>query len=166
MIRPRAVLAVLAVVALVAGLLVAHDRGLVLEVWVVALTALATLVLLDRGARSLRLTGRLDDLLPDGRRSPEGIRQLDALRRQLLQARTSGVDLRRFFRPNVVELASVRLARRHGVDLAAEPGRARALVGANVWELVRPDQPTPAELAGRGWPLRRLEELVLELEEI
>ena len=87
----------------------------------------------------------------------------------LIQGMTGQLDMwrnRSAFRPNVVELASVRLARRHGVDLAAEPGRARALVGANVWELVRPDQPTPAELAGRGWPLRRLEELVLELEEI
>lgn len=41
-------------------------------------------------------------------------------------------------RPLFARLAASRLADRHGVDLVAEPGRARALLGADVWPWVDP----------------------------
>ena len=46
-------------------------------------------------------------------------------------------------RPIVREIAAARLAR-HGVSLDRQPERARALLGAQTWELVRPDREAPA----------------------
>jgi len=161
-----ATLAVLAVVVLAVALLVSSDRGFAVQVWLASVVAVVTLVVADRWSRTLPLAPPLERLTPTPVRTEPHVDQLDALRRQLLQARTSSIDLHRFFRPNVIELASVRLARRHGIDLAAQPDRAHRLVGSEVWELVRPDRERPATLSGRGWPTRRLQQLVHELEDI
>jgi hypothetical protein len=148
------------------ALVVVPNRGLVLQAWVVAVVAVATVALVDRCRRWLPPSRRLEELLPRPTVPRAGIDQFESLRRQLLAARESDLDLHRFFRPNVIELAAVRLAREHGVDLRSEPEQARALVGASVWELVRPDRPRPVSSYARGWSLRQLQTLVHELEEI
>jgi hypothetical protein len=159
-------LAALALLALAAGVVFVPDRGLVLQAWLVCVAAVATAALVESCRRWLPLGGRLEGLLPARPIPRDRIDQFEALRRQLLAARESDLDLHRFFRPNVIELAAVRLARRHGVDLFAEPERARALAGAEVWELVRPDRPRPVSSHARGWTLRQLRTLVAELEQL
>ncbi len=65
-------------------------------------------------------------------------------------------------RPVLTGIAADRLRRRHGIDLAREPERARHLLGDDLWRLVTPAQPgpvrppAPQELA--GW-VSRLESL-------
>ena len=166
MTRRGLALGVLVLGALALGLVFGRDRGLVVEAWVVAAAAAATLALLARLRRSLPLTTPLDELLPRTRQRDVGIDQLDAVRRQLVEARSSALDVHRFFRPNAVEIASVQLARRRGVDLTRQPEQARRLLGEDAWELVRPGRPEPAVPRARGLSTRKLETIVRRLEEI
>jgi hypothetical protein len=53
-------------------------------------------------------------------------------------------------RPALREAAAQRLRVRHGVDLDADPRRARALLGDETWELVRPDVKPPSDRFGPG----------------
>jgi len=69
-------------------------------------------------------------------------------------------------RPLLREIASHRLLKSYGVDLAAEPARARELVGASAWELVRPDRPPPADRLAPGPSASSLREVVTELERV
>lgn len=81
-------------------------------------------------------------------RSPR-VGQLESVARALKLAEASAYDLHHSLRPIVREVAAARLAR-HGVSLGREPERARALLGAQTWDLVRPDREEPFGRAGRG----------------
>src|SRR4029079_6088738 len=41
--------------------------------------------------------------------------------------------------------AAARIATRHGFELERRPDEARALLGDDVWELLRPDRPEPQD---------------------
>jgi hypothetical protein len=69
-------------------------------------------------------------------------------------------------RPLLREVAAHRLRVRYGVDLYAEPGRARELVGPQAWELVQPLRPPPADRLAPGPPFSYLRDVVTELERI
>jgi hypothetical protein len=68
-------------------------------------------------------------------------------------------------RPLLREIAAP-LLRRQGVRLDAEPERARALLGEELWDLVRPERPLPQDRRGRGLSLAELEQLVQRLEQL
>jgi hypothetical protein len=60
-------------------------------------------------------------------------------------ARESTAGFERVLRPRLERLYAVRLADRHGVSLAHEPERARALVGADIFAWIDPHRPTYTE---------------------
>lgn len=65
----------------------------------------------------------------------------------------SGREVHDRLRPVLRAIATERLATRRGVDLAAQPEAARALLGEAAWELVRPDRPPPpSDRPTRGLP--------------
>ena len=78
----------------------------------------------------------------------------------------SAMHLHVRLRPVIREIAVHRLRRHYGIDLDAEPARARELVGASPWELVRPDRPSPADRLATGPTLAQLREVVADLERI
>jgi hypothetical protein len=69
-------------------------------------------------------------------------------------------------RPVLREIAGHRLLRRYGVDLEREPERARELIGAEAWELVRPERPPPSDGLAPGPPASAVRTVVEELERI
>lgn len=69
-------------------------------------------------------------------------------------------------RPLLRDVAAHRLRARYGVELDSEPGRARELVGAAAWELVRPERPFPEDRLAKGPRLEELAVVVDELEAI
>jgi len=69
-------------------------------------------------------------------------------------------------RPVLREIAAHRLRTRYGVELDAEAGRARELIGAHAWELVRPDRPAPEDRLARGLSVAELRLVVDDLEAI
>ena len=92
--------------------------------------------------------------------------QLESIARALDLAEASSFDLHNLLRPLVREIAAARLAR-HGVSLDRQPDRARALLGGQTWELVRPDREVPAGRSGRGGMSRdELRAIVASLEAI
>jgi hypothetical protein len=91
--------------------------------------------------------------------------QLESVARALDLAEASSFDLHHVLRPIVREIAVARLAR-HGVSLDRQPERARALLGSQAWDLVRPDRAAPARGLGRGYSRDELRAVVGALEAI
>lgn len=54
-----------------------------------------------------------------------------------------GEHFRTVMRPQLQRLFAARLAERHGVAMHRDPGRARALVGAELWPWIDPAAPAP-----------------------
>ena len=75
----------------------------------------------------------------------------------------SGLSAHTRLRPVLVEIAEARLVRR-GLRLERDVEESRRLLGPAVWELVRPDRPTPRRRDAPGIPPRRLEEMLDVLE--
>jgi hypothetical protein len=91
---------------------------------------------------------------------------LARLEREVSMAGSTAFDVHFFLRPALIELAGGLLSSRRGIDLEEEPERAQAVLGDDVWELVRPDRPQPLERLGTGIKPDRLERVVSTLEHL
>ncbi len=72
------------------------------------------------------------------------------LEREIELSRIDGLHFHVRIRPLLREIAAHRLQLRYGVELDREPERARELLPADVWAVVRPDRPPPAERLAAG----------------
>jgi len=81
-----------------------------------------------------------------------GIANADQARRRLL--------------PLLRTAAAARLATSHGVELGRSPEAARALLGDEIWEWLRPDRPLAADRHARGIPRPVLEATIARLESL
>jgi hypothetical protein len=79
---------------------------------------------------------------------PDRLRSLERVEHDCVQGLANPVDLHRRLRPRLREIAALRLAARHGIDLDQRPEAARAVLGEELLELVRADRPHPDELTG------------------
>ncbi len=142
--------------------------GLALRLWLVALGAVAIGALAERA-----LAGRP---VGDGsglrlrlrwgwwrRQWPERVRGLEALEHAVEFSLATAFDVHYRLRPHLRIVAADRLER-HGVSLDRQPRRARALLGTEAWDLVRPDRPEPADRAARGIELACLRRVVERLD--
>ncbi len=84
------------------------------------------------------------------------------IEREITFGTTSAGHLHTRLLPLLREAASARL----GIDLDLQPERARAALGEEMWELVRPDRPEPADRNAAGLPLRRVRDIVESLERL
>ena len=91
---------------------------------------------------------------------------LTRLEREVSMARSSAFDLHARLRPTLVELATELLSGRRGIDLERDPARARAILGDDAWELVRPDRPDPADRHAPGLADDDLARIVTALEHV
>ena len=89
--------------------------------------------------------------------------QLVRLERIVESSGVSGMSAHTRLRPVLVEIAEARLVRR-GLRLERDVEESRRVLGPAVWELVRPDRPTPRGRDAPGIPPRRLEEMLDVLE--
>jgi hypothetical protein len=96
---------------------------------------------------------------------PEPIAELERMDRVLVLAASSAFDVHHRLRPLLRDLTSERLYAHHGVELDREPERARALVGDELWEVVRPGRELELR-SGPGLPLADTARLVLALERL
>jgi hypothetical protein len=88
---------------------------------------------------------------------------LGAMTELVTVGRSTAGDLHRRLRPLLREIATVELARR-GVGLDRDPREARALLGEELWELVRLDRPPPDMRDAPGLTLAQLTALTERLE--
>ena len=97
-----------------------------------------------------------------GSARPAGLQRLEWM---VGSGRHTAGDVQVRVRPVLREIAAARL-RRRGVRLDAEPERSRALLGDELWEIVRPNRPRPADHRLPGLELGTLERLVERLERL
>ena len=161
-------LVLLPTAALVVALLVAPQRAtLAIHVWLLVELGLAFLAFM-RLVQGLypRTASPFEGSLRRAPRSAERPGSLNRLEREVSMAGSAAFDVHFRLRPVVAELAAELLSSRRGVDLAREPERAQAALGDDVWELVRPDRPQPAERHGSGIDEARLGRVVTALESV
>lgn len=137
--------------------------GLELRLWLVALGAIAAgaltgRALAGRGARDEGLRLRLRWGWWQRRPAPR-IRPLEELEHAVEFSLGTAFDVHFRLRPHLRAIAAHRLAIR-GVSLDGQPGRARAVLGEEAWDLVRPGRPEPADRNGRGLDLGQVRRVV------
>jgi hypothetical protein len=98
------------------------------------------------------------------RKQPEQTRPSDLMRieREITFGTTSAGHLHTRLLPLLREAAAARL----GIDFDLRPERARAALGEETWELLRPDRPEPADRNAPGLSLRRVRAVVDSLERL
>ncbi|MDP8910635.1 MAG: hypothetical protein M3M94_01030 [Actinomycetota bacterium] len=141
-------------------------RALVLDLYLLFLGALVLLALVDGTGHGDRRPTPFERAL---RRKPsraEHLLDLTPLEDRVALAITSAADLHFRLRPLLREIAAHRLSVRHGIELDAEPERARAALGADAWELVRPNREPPRDRHARGLRPAELRAVVETLERI
>jgi hypothetical protein len=130
---------------------------LAFEILTLALGAVGMLVVLPGGHVRRRVTARTPE--------PPGPEDLDRLERLVVTGRSSAGAVHVRLRPLLAEIAVARLARR-GVRLDRSPDQSRALLGDELWNIVRPDRPRPADMRGPGISLDELAEMTDRLERL
>jgi hypothetical protein len=93
-------------------------------------------------------------------------RDLAKIEREVVLGGSSSFDFHVRVRPHLREIAAHRLASRRGLDLDSGSPEVRALLGPELWELVRPDRQPPHDRFAPGLPLDRLRHAVDTLEEV
>jgi hypothetical protein len=76
------------------------------------------------------------------------------------------LELHHQFRRRLRRLAADRLAVEHGVDLDKDPEAARSLLGAEAWDLLRPDHEPPEDRFGPGMPIEDVTRIVTAVEDL
>ncbi len=131
--------------------------SLVLEVAAVVVGALVLAALVPRVSPRPRARS--------GRHSVSRPPALERIERVVGAGRQSAGDVHVRVRPLLREIADP-LLRREGVRLDAEPERARALLGEELWEVLRPDRPRPQDRRASELTLSELKQLVRKLERL
>jgi len=91
--------------------------------------------------------------------------ELIRMEREITLGSASAEHLQTRLVPLLREAAAARLAL-HDVDLERSPGRARELLGDDVWEIVRPDRPAPTDRNAPGLPVRRVAAVIDAIERV
>ena len=161
-------LVLLPTLGLVVAVLIAPQRAtFAIHVWLLIVLGLVFLAFM-RLVQSLypRIPSPFDASLRRQQPSAERPGSLSRLEREVSMAGSAAFDVHFRLRPVIAELATELLSARRGIDLEREPERAHAALGDDVWELVRPDRPQPAERHGSGIDEARLGRVVTALEHV
>lgn len=121
--------------------------------------AIADVVLLLRGSYPLEGEPAIEAALRRDPDRPQRPAQLERLERELTMATATAFDLHARLRPQLRDIAAMRLAAR-GVRLEEAEG----VLGPELWELVRPDRREPANRHAEGIAPAELRRAVEALE--
>ena len=152
----------------IAAFAVSGLRDALLEVYLLGIGGVLLLALVrttserEPGTGTSDFDRALDDM---SRRYPSDSGEL-SLVHDVQQSVASTFHLHTRLRPVLREIAAHRLSMRFGVDLDRDQERARELIGADAWELVRPGRPPPGDRLAAGPPASHLSKVVEELERI
>lgn len=137
-----------------------------LGIWVVVVASLALLVLVRHSRSSAQHTPRFEAALRG--RPPAISEPVELLRmeRELELGIANAGSAHHRLVPLLRAAAAARLASRHGVELDRRPDAARALLGEEAWEVLRPDKPEPVDRFGRGVPRERVAAVIERVESL
>jgi hypothetical protein len=125
-----------------------------LAIWVVFATATVLLVL-NRHARDRPTAAsvpRFEQALRKRKPTSPQPEELLRMEREIVLGSADADHAQRKLLPLLRDIASARIAARHGFELTRRPEAARALLGDHVWELLRPDRPEPGDRHAPGLP--------------
>jgi hypothetical protein len=167
--RHLAVPVALATVALVVLLVVrslSTTRAFAIWTLLVAAIALAGLVRLSRAGGGKRRARRFESALRGRTATAQQPVELLRMERELVLGMAEAAHAHRRLLPLLRAAAAARLASRHGIELERRPEAARALLGEEAWELLRPDRPAPADRHAPGVPRERVVAVIERLESL
>jgi hypothetical protein len=165
--RPVALtaLALVAAVLLAEGYLAAGPAGFVVAGTVLALVAiLLTRVMMPQGEQRPPGAVRKDHQSGDS-----GEADFPAYRKITSDLSWADGSPRHYdhgLRPRLAGLLDARLAQRYGLDAAAQPERARELVGAELWPLLDMSRPPSNDSRAPGVSMATVDRIVTRLEEL
>jgi hypothetical protein len=135
--------------------------SLVIEIAVVIAAAAAIAVCLERLPVAAAAPWRRA-------RRPTAVRPqpLAAAERLVSMSEVSALTLHAHLRPVLMQIAARRLAARGYVLEAMDQDTGAQLLGAGLWDLVRPDRPFPEDRHGRGIPVGELASMLTVLEQL
>lgn len=157
----------------IVGILLATNHENVSIIAVVALVALAVAVVTVPGViRELTHSGGSGTLPPYAQLLDD--QRVSAFRgpslahtKELLLLAENAYDLHFRFRPLLIDVVSDLLSLRARIDFHEHPEQAQAHLGADLWEVVRPDRPVPKGRFGDpGLSPQALQRVLLDLERI
>lgn len=135
-------------------------------VLVLAAIVLAALTRVARGASEFPRPSAFDSALRVRAVDPMRPSELVRTEREITLGTSSAGSLHQNLLPVLREAATARLSAGHGVELERRPEAARALLGDDAWELLRPDRPEPHDRNAPGITMRRLRDVVSALERL
>jgi hypothetical protein len=135
-------------------------------VLVLAAIALAALTRLTRAASEWQAASQFEYALRRGDDSPVRPPELVRTEREITLGSANAAHLHMRLLPILREAAAARLAAHHNVELDRRPDAARALLGDEAWQVLRPDLPAPEDRHAPGLSLRRIRDLVDTLERL
>ena len=137
-----------------------------LAIWVV-LSAAISLVLIVRQSREHsgpKPARRFEAALRGRKPSASEPEELVRMERELVLGIADADHAHRKLLPLLRAAAAARLAARHGFELERRPEAARELLGEDVWDLLRPDRPEPADRHGPGVPRAQIAAAIERVE--
>jgi hypothetical protein len=142
------------------------DAALAVDVYLLFVGGLSLLVVIGRtlGRLPREARNRLD-LPPAGPPAPTRPRELVRLERSIGMSTETAFDAHFRLRPALQNVAAAVLGGK-GVDMHSQPSRAEELLGADLWEIVRPDIKRPRAHDAAGIPFERIAAAVDRLEAV
>jgi hypothetical protein len=153
----------------VLGVVIAFAPGrvtLALRIYALVACALVLVLLLTLLRRAYPPPRPLRPRRKHRRAEPSIPPSLERIEQQTALGVSGSFDLHHRLRPRLRGLASELLAARRGISLDDDPERARALLGDEAWEVVRPDRPPPEDRLARGLPINQIGRVVQSLERL
>ena len=169
----RALSAAFVPVVLTAGFAVLLGAGALsavrtVGIWLLCLAALFLLRFVRevRTADAESLSRRFDAALR-GLRTTESVPgDLLRMERVIGLGVAHSIDSHRQLLPLLRTAAAARLASTYGIDLVRSPAAARARLGDEAWDLLRPDRPAPEDRHAPGVPREVVANLIARVESL
>lgn len=140
---------------------------LAVHVWLLTTLAIGLLAVLVAVRDAVpALPSSFDAALAPQPSPPARPPSLAKLEREVSMGAENAFDTHFRLRPLFRDVTASLLLARHGIDLGRHPGRAQAVVGPDLWELVRPSAEAPTDRSGPGVPVATIEAAVADLERI
>jgi hypothetical protein len=138
-----------------------------LGIWFV-FAAVVVLVVLIRHSRDgeAKPASRFEQALRRGKPASPQPEELLRMDRELVLGSADADHAHRRLLPLLRSTAAARIASRHGFELERKPEAARALLGEDVWELLRPDRPEPPDRHAAGVPHKSIVAVIERLESL
>jgi hypothetical protein len=136
-----------------------------LAIWIVLVTAIA-LLLLVRHSRHAAGPSRFEAALRPRTQTTAPPVELLRMQRELELGVSGAAHAHSRLLPLLRTVAAARLTSRHGIELERRPDAARALLGDEAWELLRPDRPEPEDRFAPGIPRSKVESLIAAVESL